>query len=122
MRDAEGALASDGAAAGIQIKALAVAHLSGSDVLQMFLGRIAFSRKPKGGPQSLLTARHDGHLRIGLLTVKTGPLVQGGIQMEQGIALFLKDHNNVIAGRNVELMVGDTDGSPADAKIKAQAR
>jgi hypothetical protein len=41
MRDAEGALASDGAAAGIQIKALAVAHLSGSDVLQMFLGRIA---------------------------------------------------------------------------------
>jgi hypothetical protein len=53
MRDAEGALASDGAAAGIQIKALAVAHLSGSEVLQMFLGRIAFSRKPKGGPQSL---------------------------------------------------------------------
>jgi hypothetical protein len=62
MRDAEGALASDGAAAGIQIKALAVAHLSGSDVLQVFLGRVAFSRKPKGGPEPLLRARHDGQL------------------------------------------------------------
>jgi branched-chain amino acid transport system substrate-binding protein len=59
-------------------------------------------------------------VRIGLLTVKTGPLAQGGIQMEQGIALFLKDHNNMIAGRKVELMVGDTGGSPAGAKIKAQ--
>jgi branched-chain amino acid transport system substrate-binding protein len=29
-------------------------------------------------------------IRIGLLTVKTGPLAQGGIQMEQGIALYLK--------------------------------
>ncbi len=29
--------------------------------------------------------------KIGLLTVKTGPLAQGGIQMEKGIASFLKD-------------------------------
>jgi branched-chain amino acid transport system substrate-binding protein len=28
-------------------------------------------------------------IRIGLLTVKTGPLAQGGIQMEQGEYLFL---------------------------------
>ena len=28
-------------------------------------------------------------VRIGLLTVKTGPLAQGGIQMEQGAELFL---------------------------------
>src|SRR5205085_2793205 len=28
--------------------------------------------------------------KIGLLTVKTGPLAQGGIQMEQGIATLLK--------------------------------
>jgi branched-chain amino acid transport system substrate-binding protein len=41
-------------------------------------------------------------IRIGLLTVKTGPLAQGGIQMEQGVALFLKDRNNMIAGRKIE--------------------
>ena len=59
-------------------------------------------------------------IRIGLLTVKTGPLAQGGIQMEQGINLFLKDRNNTIAGRKVELLVGDTGGNPAGTKTKAQ--
>ena len=59
-------------------------------------------------------------IRIGLLTVKTGPLAQGGIQMEQGTNLFLKDRNNTLAGRKVELIVGDTGGNPAGAKTKAQ--
>lgn len=58
--------------------------------------------------------------RIGLLTVKTGPLAQGGNQMEQGITLFLKDRNNALAGRKVELVVADTGGNPAGAKTKAQ--
>lgn len=59
-------------------------------------------------------------IRIGLLTVKTGPLAQGGIQMEQGMLLFLKDHDNTIAGRKVELLVADTGGNPAGTKTKAQ--
>ena len=42
-------------------------------------------------------------IRIGLLTVKTGPLAQGGIQMEQGVNLFLKDRNNMIAGRKAAI-------------------
>jgi len=58
--------------------------------------------------------------RIGLLTVKTGPLAQGGIQMEQGIATLLKEKNNTLAGRKVELLVADTGGNPAGAKTKAQ--
>jgi branched-chain amino acid transport system substrate-binding protein len=59
-------------------------------------------------------------VKIGLLTVKTGPLAQGGIQMEQGTNLFLKDRNSTIAGRKVELVVGDTGGNPAGTKTKAQ--
>jgi branched-chain amino acid transport system substrate-binding protein len=58
--------------------------------------------------------------KIGLLTVKTGPLAQGGIQMEQGIATFLKEKGNTLAGRKVELLVADTGGNPAGAKTKAQ--
>jgi branched-chain amino acid transport system substrate-binding protein len=58
--------------------------------------------------------------KIGLLTVKTGPLAQGGIQMEQGIATLLKEKGNTLAGRNMELLVADTGGSPAGAKTKAQ--
>lgn len=59
-------------------------------------------------------------VRIGLLTVKTGPLAQGGIQMEQGTIRFLKDKNYTLAGRKVELMVGDTGGNPAGTKTKTQ--
>jgi branched-chain amino acid transport system substrate-binding protein len=58
--------------------------------------------------------------KIGLLTVKTGPLAQGGIQMEQGIATLMKEKGNTFAGRKVELLVADTGGSPAGAKTKAQ--
>ena len=32
-------------------------------------------------------------VKIGLLTVKTGPLTAGGIQMEQGTIRFMKDRN-----------------------------
>src|ERR1044072_3499138 len=59
-------------------------------------------------------------VRIGLLTVKTGPLAAGGIQMEQGTTRFLKDRNYTLAGRKVELVVGDTGGTRAGAKSKTQ--
>src|SRR5260221_6151407 len=58
--------------------------------------------------------------KIGLLTVKTGPLAQGGIQMEQGIAVFLKEKGNTLAGRKIEFISADTGGNPAGAKTKAQ--
>ena len=59
-------------------------------------------------------------IRIGFLTVRTGPLAAGGRQMEQGIELFLKERNNTIAGRKVELVIADTGGNPAQAKTKVQ--
>lgn len=58
--------------------------------------------------------------KIGLLTVKTGPLAQGGIQMEQGLATFLKERNNTLSGRRIELVTADTGGNPAGARTKAQ--
>ena len=59
-------------------------------------------------------------IRLGLLMVKTGPLAAGGIQMEQGLRLCLKDHNSEMGGRKVELLLGDTGGNPAGAKTKVQ--
>lgn len=59
-------------------------------------------------------------VRIGLLTVKSGPLAQGGLQMIQGVELFIKDRNKMIAGRPIELFIGDTGGNPAGTKSKAQ--
>jgi branched-chain amino acid transport system substrate-binding protein len=58
--------------------------------------------------------------KIGLLTVKTGPLAQGGIQMEQGILAFLTEKNSTLAGRKIDFISADTGGNPAGAKTKAQ--
>lgn len=62
----------------------------------------------------------SGPLRIGFLTVRTGPLAAGGKQMEEGINLLLKERNNTFAGRKVEIIFADTAGQPALAKSKAQ--
>jgi branched-chain amino acid transport system substrate-binding protein len=76
-----------------------------------------------GAAASLLPAAawaETENLRVGFLTVNTGPLAAGGKQMEEGLTLFLKDRNGMIAGRKVELITGDTAGLPATAKSKTQ--
>src|SRR3954447_9925840 len=40
--------------------------------------------------------------------------------MEEGITLFLKQRNYMLAGRKVELFISDTGGQPALAKAKTQ--
>src|SRR3989454_12536749 len=66
-------------------------------------------------------ARAQGKpVKIGLLTVKPGPLASGGIQMERGTIRFLKAGSSTLAGRKVELLVGDTGGNPAGTKTKIQ--
>ncbi len=59
-------------------------------------------------------------IRIGLLTVKTGPLASGGIDMERGLMMYLRERNNMLAGRKVEMIVADTGGVPATARTKTQ--
>ena len=59
-------------------------------------------------------------LRIGLLTVKTGPLAPGGFQMEQGVVSYLKETSSTIGGRPVEFISADTGGTAPGAKTKAR--
>jgi branched-chain amino acid transport system substrate-binding protein len=58
-------------------------------------------------------------LKIGLMTVKTGPLAAGGIHIEEGFVAYLKSRNSRLGGRAVDLIVADTGGNPAGAKTKA---
>src|SRR5436305_5703544 len=64
-------------------------------------------------------AQNSGPIRIGLLAAKTGPLASGGIDMELALAMFLKERDNTLAGRKIELIVADTAGVPATARTKA---
>jgi branched-chain amino acid transport system substrate-binding protein len=67
---------------------------------------------------SILRAQTNEPVRIGLLTVKTGPLASGGIDMELGLKQWLAENNNMMGGRKVELTVADTGGVPANTKTK----
>jgi branched-chain amino acid transport system substrate-binding protein len=71
-------------------------------------------------PAPHVLAQSPDPLKIGFLTVLTGPLAAGGKQQEEGAALFLKERNGMIAGRKVELVTQDTAGNPALAKTKLQ--
>ena len=62
----------------------------------------------------------SGPIRVGLLTVKTGPLASGGIDMERALVMYLKERNNELAGRKIDLIVADTAGVPATARTKTQ--
>jgi branched-chain amino acid transport system substrate-binding protein len=89
----------------------------------MALSRRLLVQSGLGAASLALTSnivRADDPIRIGFLTVKTGPLAAGGIQMEQGMNLFLKLRGNKLAGRDVQLIVADTAGSPATTRTKAQ--
>src|SRR5213596_4143986 len=61
-----------------------------------------------------------GAIRVGLMTVKTGPLASGGIDMERALVQYLKERDTTLAGRKVDLFVGDSGGVPAQARTKIQ--
>src|SRR5712692_2275851 len=71
------------------------------------------------GFSAILRAQSEP-IRIGLMTVKTGPLASGGLDMERALVMYLRERNNVLAGRKVELFVGDSGGVPAQARTKLQ--
>jgi len=71
-------------------------------------------------PSRQAFAQSSEPLRVGFLTVNTGPLAAGGKQQEEGAAFFLKERNGTIAGRKIELITQDTAGNPALAKTKTQ--
>lgn len=59
-------------------------------------------------------------IKIALLADKSGPLAEGGIQMEQGLTAFLKSKGFRLAGHKIDFIVADTGSSPAQTKTKAQ--
>src|SRR3981189_3748660 len=61
-----------------------------------------------------------GAIRVGLMTVKTGPLTSGGVDMERALVQYLKERDYTLAGRKIELFVGYSAGVPAQARTKIQ--
>jgi branched-chain amino acid transport system substrate-binding protein len=59
-------------------------------------------------------------LRIGMLSPITGFLSQTGQDMTHGFQLYLDQHNGILGGAKVNLIVEDTTGKPDEAVAKAK--
>src|SRR5919201_1401772 len=59
-------------------------------------------------------------IRVGFLTILTGALAAPGKDMENGIELLTKEHQNTLAGRRIEVTVLDSGGQPAGTLAKAR--
>jgi branched-chain amino acid transport system substrate-binding protein len=59
-------------------------------------------------------------IRVGFLTILTGALAAPGKDMENGIELFMKEHQNTLGGRRIDLTVLDSGGQPAGTLAKAR--
>ena len=87
---------------------------------RQFVGTLAGAGLATTATPRVLLAQSSEPIRVGLLAAKTGPLASGGIDMDLALTMFLKERDNVLAGRKVELIVADTAGVPATARTKAQ--
>ena len=65
-------------------------------------------------------AAQGGPIRIGFLAPLTGPFAQIGKDMVSGTELFLDEIGRQVAGRKLELIVEDTEGTPATALTKSR--
>ncbi len=62
-----------------------------------------------------------GPIKIGLLVPQTGPLAANGKDMVNGLELFLEEQKHRLAGREVKLVVEDSEGKPATGLTKARS-
>jgi branched-chain amino acid transport system substrate-binding protein len=68
----------------------------------------------------LAPAAAQQELRIGLLSPMTGFISQTGQDMTHGFQLYLDQHNGMLGGAKVNLIVEDTQGKPDTAVTKAK--
>jgi branched-chain amino acid transport system substrate-binding protein len=70
------------------------------------------------GVLTAFTAQAADPLKIGLIASYTGPYSDYGLQMDNGIALYLQQNGGKIAGRDVQIIKKDTGGPSPDNAIR----
>src|SRR4051812_33926361 len=62
------------------------------------------------------TAMAQEKVKVGLVMPMTGALAAAGIQVVAGARLYVSQHGNTVAGRQIELIVKDGSSSPEVGK------
>jgi branched-chain amino acid transport system substrate-binding protein len=67
------------------------------------------------------TAQAQQPVRIGMINVLTGQFADAGIQMDNGVKTYMREHGDTVAGRKIEIIRRDVGGpNPETAKRYAQ--
>src|SRR5580704_9188600 len=66
------------------------------------------------------SANAQGTVKIGALLPMTGPQQANGVQISAGIRLYMEQHGNTAAGKNIQLIVKDDGGVADNSKRLAQ--
>src|SRR4051794_5437136 len=59
-------------------------------------------------------------VKIGLIMTYSGQFTDSATQMDHGIALYMQEHGDTVAGKKIELIRKDTAGVPDAARRLAQ--
>jgi branched-chain amino acid transport system substrate-binding protein len=63
----------------------------------------------------------QGTVKVGLFMTLSGQFADAGIQMQNGVKTYIKEHGDTVAGKKIELIVKDSGGMAPDvAKRLAQ--
>jgi branched-chain amino acid transport system substrate-binding protein len=63
----------------------------------------------------------QGTVKVGLIMTLSGQFADAGIQMQNGVKTYIKEHGDTVAGKKIELIVKDSGGMAPDvAKRLAQ--
>ena len=81
----------------------------------VMLGAVGLLSAPRG------RAAEKGPIKIGFLYPQSGALAANGKDMANGMALFLEERKGSIAGREVQLLVEDSEGKPATGLTKTRS-
>ena len=65
-------------------------------------------------------AKDAGPIKIGFIAPLSGPLAQLGKDAENGAKLYLEEIGHKMAGRKVEMIIGDTEGMAAKSLSKTK--
>src|SRR4051812_39606659 len=70
---------------------------------------------------STAPANAQDTIKIGLIMTLSGQFADAGIQMENGVKTYIKEHGDTIAGKKIEIIRKDSGGMAPDvAKRLAQ--
>src|SRR5206468_1249944 len=84
------------------------------------LGMRRSSVAPPGDRDGISRAPEKGPIKIGLFGPLTGNVSQPGKDMVDGFTLFCDETGNKVAGREVKIIIEDSDPEPAGALTKVR--